>query len=219
MLPRRTLGTRPNPPKPFGVPENKLRSDTKCYLGNAFSEHGVFGDTVTYTCVTGYYNATPGNGSRVCNVTGQWLQTSDDPDCQVVSCGTPPVFAGTKASLALGYYGDNLTFTCADDLVHVGGGTGRMTCDVTGVWELDGHDTPPLCLGNFLNFVSSREEEQTAPPQALTSASTRSNLECAAVCARASSCYGYTFNRTSKVCAMNFVSYLPVITDMKKKYA
>ncbi|PVD34776.1 hypothetical protein C0Q70_06053 [Pomacea canaliculata] len=113
-------------------------------------------------------------------------------------CGTPPVFAGTKASLALGYYGDNLTFTCADDLVHVGGGTGRMTCDVTGVWELDGHDTPPLCLGNnlvttvssrsrdacvlgnFLNFVSSREEEQTAPPQALTSASTRSNLECAA---------------------------------------
>lgn len=78
----------------------------------------------------------------------------------VVSCGTPPVFAGTKASLALGYYGDNLTFTCADDLVHVGGGTGRMTCDVTGVWELDGHDTPPLCLGNNLvTTVSSRSRD------------------------------------------------------------
>ena len=63
------------------------------------------------------------------------------------SCGAPPPNQMATPSMTIGYFGDNVTYTCDHTHLQIGGGTGRHRCAENGTWEADDVDPPPLCLG------------------------------------------------------------------------
>ncbi|XP_055886163.1 sushi, von Willebrand factor type A, EGF and pentraxin domain-containing protein 1-like [Biomphalaria glabrata] len=88
-----------------------------------------YGDSVTYSCDTGY--TLRGDAERLCDETGQW--TADEPECKIVDCGHPPL-------LANGYFeGDEYTFdsvlkiVCQNDYKLKGVET--IKCLSNGLWE------------------------------------------------------------------------------------
>ena len=67
-----------------------------------------------------------------------------------VSCGAPPSRVGaTPSAPAIGYFGDSVTYSCDQTHLSAGGGSGRVTCNSSGLWEEDTTDSLPLCVGGL----------------------------------------------------------------------
>ena len=43
---------------------------------------GVYGDVVTYSCLTGYILTNQGTGQRTCDSSGIWVTDNTDPVCE-----------------------------------------------------------------------------------------------------------------------------------------
>ncbi|KAK7496405.1 hypothetical protein BaRGS_00012327, partial [Batillaria attramentaria] len=124
------------------------------YQATPNASSGVYPEDVSYVCNTGYDNSGGGAGLKTCNVNGQWevLNGNPDPVCTLKPCGATPTISNAVASVASGYYGDDVTYTCATGYSQSGGGTGRHTCEATGVWTADPGDSTPTCASK--NIVS-----------------------------------------------------------------
>ncbi|KAL5010655.1 hypothetical protein ScPMuIL_012960 [Solemya velum] len=90
------------------------------------SDSGTYGDTVTYTCNTGY---TGGTAQATCQETGYW--TTPGLTCTIKSCGAPPSVTNAGRTSNSGTYGDTVTYTCNTGYT---GGTAQTTCQATGYW-------------------------------------------------------------------------------------
>ncbi|XP_041359774.1 sushi, von Willebrand factor type A, EGF and pentraxin domain-containing protein 1-like [Gigantopelta aegis] len=155
-------------------------------------------------------------GLRVCIEGGAWfvhLVNGTPPVCEPVSCGASPVLQNYVPSQSVGYYGDQVTYSCPDKTVRIGGGGSKHLCNTSGLWEADTLDTSPLCKETEMLFRNSGSEMSGVAP--LNTSSGRSSVDCARQCALMDSCHGYTFTRDSMMCSFNTAEAIPVTTKMK----
>ncbi|KNC52646.1 uncharacterized protein AMSG_08515 [Thecamonas trahens ATCC 50062] len=111
--------------------------------GNASPSSATTGQSVTFSCGTGYYLS--GSSSRVCQPDGTWSGT-DDQDCLGNLCTAPMVLGapvdGTVAP-ATGTTGDAAVYSCNAGYTMFG--VASRTCLPDGSWTGSG---PPTCLPN-----------------------------------------------------------------------
>ena len=95
------------------------------------------GQTVTFTCDTGYNLSTPTN-TLTCNTSRVWAGTT--PVCSPVSCGAPSTPAG-QVQTGAGYtytFSETVTRACSPGWVRSGGTSDAdlgTTCGATGTWS------------------------------------------------------------------------------------
>ncbi|XP_025084096.1 uncharacterized protein LOC112558103 [Pomacea canaliculata] len=65
-------------------------------------------------------------------------------------CPPPPELAWALPSHAIGYYGDDITYSCQPGTVQNGTDTGRRTCNETGQWSLVSGEKDPTCTANII---------------------------------------------------------------------
>ncbi|XP_019647923.1 PREDICTED: LOW QUALITY PROTEIN: sushi, von Willebrand factor type A, EGF and pentraxin domain-containing protein 1-like [Branchiostoma belcheri] len=86
------------------------------------------GDTVTYTCHTGFQLT--GSASRYCQSTQHW--TGTEPTCTKVQC--PVLAAPLNGHMTGGHeFGNHLQFSCNPGYELLGGST--LTCQADGTWD------------------------------------------------------------------------------------
>ncbi|KAL5010241.1 hypothetical protein ScPMuIL_012546 [Solemya velum] len=110
------------------------------------SDSGSYGDTVTYTCNTGY---TGGTAQAICQETGQW--TTPGLTCTIRSCGVPPSVNNAGRTSNSGTYGDTVTYICNTGYT---GGSAQATCQATGQWT-----TPALTCTSKSNIIIDTAED------------------------------------------------------------
>ncbi|XP_013404517.1 CUB and sushi domain-containing protein 3 [Lingula anatina] len=107
-----------------GIPE-KLHGARMQYTST------VYGSLVNYTCDTGYTHV-HGWKTRKCHHSGAWV--GEEPVCQVVDCGSPPLVQNTVSSLNGTTYGNVAVYSCLLGYRAVNGFHSIATCDAAGHW-------------------------------------------------------------------------------------
>ncbi|CAH1263510.1 CSMD3 [Branchiostoma lanceolatum] len=103
--------------------------------GSVVSGTSYVGDTVTFSCHTGY-EITIGSPSRTCQTTQTW--TGTQPTCTKIKC--PSVSAPANGYMVGDIeFGDQLQFSCSPGHQLVGSST--LTCQADQTWD----GTPPTC--------------------------------------------------------------------------
>ncbi|XP_066283044.1 sushi, von Willebrand factor type A, EGF and pentraxin domain-containing protein 1-like [Branchiostoma lanceolatum] len=103
--------------------------------GSVVSGTSYVGDTVTFSCHTGY-EITIGSPSRTCQTTQTW--TGTQPTCTKIKC--PSVSAPANGYMVGDIeFGDQLQFSCSPGHQLVGSST--LTCQEDQTWD----GTPPTC--------------------------------------------------------------------------
>lgn len=101
--------------------------------GGVSASSATFGNSVTYTCNSGY--AVSGSTSRSCQANGTFVGSA--PTCTPVDCGTPTLTNG-KGTAATTTFGSSVTYSCNVGYGLVGTATG--TCQANATWT-----TPASC--------------------------------------------------------------------------
>ncbi|KAJ7352843.1 hypothetical protein OS493_033385 [Desmophyllum pertusum] len=91
--------------------------------------------TVTYTCKPDHH--LEGDGSQVCQETGQW--SGSKPYCLERSCGNPGTPENGKKNSSTYQYGNSLKFEC--NVGYTRQGSEVRTCQTNGIWT----GTQPTC--------------------------------------------------------------------------
>ncbi|CAH1784326.1 unnamed protein product, partial [Owenia fusiformis] len=127
-------------------PKCKIKSCGPLLIENAIVNGGTnCGDTLTYTCVTGFELVGPGSPSVKCTTKG-WETPSQVCVDKRLRCPDPGEFKHGNVTGPKGPFrdGDTLTFTC-DDCYEFEDGTSEdqvtITCTADGTWN----DVAPTC--------------------------------------------------------------------------
>ncbi|XP_035674957.1 P-selectin-like [Branchiostoma floridae] len=104
-------------------------------LHGSISGTSYVGDTVTFSCDTGY-EITSGSSSRTCQSTQTW--TGTQPTCTRIKC--PTVSAPANGNMVGSIeFGDQLQFSCSPGHQLIGSST--LTCQADQMWDV----TVPTC--------------------------------------------------------------------------
>ncbi|XP_039184898.1 sushi, von Willebrand factor type A, EGF and pentraxin domain-containing protein 1-like isoform X1 [Crotalus tigris] len=85
---------------------------------------------VSYTCDVGY--SLQGPSVLVCEALGNW--SSSPPDCEIISCGLPPVIKDAVITGNNFTFGNTVTYTCKEGYTLLGPDT--VSCLSNGKWNL-----------------------------------------------------------------------------------
>ncbi|XP_070794674.1 sushi, von Willebrand factor type A, EGF and pentraxin domain-containing protein 1 [Pituophis catenifer annectens] len=85
---------------------------------------------VSYTCDVGY--SLQGPSVLVCEALGNW--SSSPPDCEIISCGLPPVIKDAAVTGNNFTFGNTVTYTCKEGYTLLGPDT--VSCLSNGKWNL-----------------------------------------------------------------------------------
>nr|XP_056705184.1 sushi, von Willebrand factor type A, EGF and pentraxin domain-containing protein 1 [Euleptes europaea] len=91
----------------------------------------TFLSNLSYTCDTGY--SLQGTPILVCEDSANW--SSLPPECEIVSCGLPPVIKDATISGSNFTFGNNITYTCKEGYTLIGPET--VECLSTGKWNMN----------------------------------------------------------------------------------
>ncbi|KAI8480409.1 hypothetical protein Bbelb_418670 [Branchiostoma belcheri] len=106
-------------------------------VNGAVSGSNVYGDTLTFTCYTGYNLV--GSSTLTCQSDLTW--SGSPPTCSIVQCPTlqSPTNGGSSGD---NYYQDVMSFTC--DSGYDLEGSASITCQADGTWNDSAPSCPPV---------------------------------------------------------------------------
>ncbi|XP_053408096.1 sushi, von Willebrand factor type A, EGF and pentraxin domain-containing protein 1-like [Mercenaria mercenaria] len=120
---------RPDPSTDCGIPANPSNGAVD------YSRGTLFGDTVIYTCNSGY--TLVGHNTRTCQGGGNWAP--DAPTCSLTDCGTLSDLANGLVVFGGTVIGQTAFYSCNPGYSLIGASV--VTCQLDGTWS----NPPPTC--------------------------------------------------------------------------